>query len=102
MEGPLKELGKLEKVTTARAAQSASVADSLDVLIASMYETKKQMEESGFEVDTVRQLARTVDVQRKEVDERQKEVYSSISRLGKALEKVRPNHAPGAYLDSAW
>ena len=100
MEGPLKELGKLEKLTTARAAQSA--ADSLDVLLASLYETKKQMEESGLETDPARHLARTVDAQRKEVDERQKEVYSSISRLGKALEKVRSKHVPGAHLDSDW
>jgi hypothetical protein len=98
MEGPLKELGKLEKLTTVGSTKSASVAESLDSLLSSLYDAKRHIEESGVDEDTLRRLARTVEAQKKEVDERQKEIYSSISRLGKALDKVCWNGAPNIVL----
>lgn len=87
MEGPLKELAKLEKLTAAR-GKSGLVTDPLDALLSSLYDAKKHIASHGMDEDTVRHLARTIEVHKKEVDDRQKEVYSSISRLGKVLDKV--------------
>ncbi|RDB21319.1 Protein RMD5 A [Hypsizygus marmoreus] len=86
MEGPLKELAKLEKLTAAK-GNVASISDSLDAILFSLQDAKKLFTEHGVDNDTLRNLARTVELKKKEVDERQKEVYSSVSRLGKALDK---------------
>lgn len=87
MEGPLKELAKLEKLT-ALSGKTPSISDSLDALLLSLQTAKKHVADFDIDEDTMRLLAHTVEVKKKEVDERQKEVYSSVSRLGKALDKV--------------
>jgi hypothetical protein len=88
MEGPLKELGKLEKLTAGK-GKEGSIQGSLDSLLSALNDAKDQVESSGVSVDLMRQLERTVESKRKEVDDRQKEIYSSTARLGKALDKVR-------------
>lgn len=87
MDAPLKELSKLEKLTAGK-GKEASIQDSLDSLLASLHEAKDQIEATGVDTDTTRQLARTVELRKKDVDDRQKEIYTSVSRLGKALDKV--------------
>lgn len=90
MDAPLKELAKLEKLTeqSAGKGKSASIGDSVDSLLQSLRDVKDRLE-AGTETDnTFSQLAITVEARKREVDERQKEIYSSLARFGKGLDKV--------------
>jgi hypothetical protein len=93
MDGPLKELSKLEKLTSGPLKGKVSISDSLDSLLQSLREAKDAIQPGTVSPDLLLQLSQTVDVKKKEVDERQKEVYNSVSRLGKALDKVRTQHS---------
>ncbi|KAH7930830.1 hypothetical protein BV22DRAFT_1027990 [Leucogyrophana mollusca] len=88
MEGPLKELAKLEKLTEkSNKGKAPSIENSLDALLQSLREVKERIEMGTASEDTFALLAQTVDARKKEVDEKQKEVYNAIARLGKALDK---------------
>jgi hypothetical protein len=87
MEGPLKELTKLERLTAAY-GKAPSIADSLDSLLGALQNAKQQCQDLGEDEIALFQLGQTIEAKKKEVDERQKEVYSSVARLGKALDKV--------------
>ena len=92
MEGPLKELAKLEALTSDAAngkRKAPSVNDSLDSLLDSLREVKDRLQAGSASDETLVLLAKTVDARRKEIDDRQKEVYNSLARYGKALDKVR-------------
>lgn len=86
MEGPLKELVKLEKLTASK-GKAPSISDSLDAILSSLHDVKNQLEKGQVDQDTLQQLSRTVEAKKRDIDDRQKEVYSSVSRLGKALDK---------------
>ncbi|PBK78094.1 hypothetical protein ARMSODRAFT_991560 [Armillaria solidipes] len=89
MEAALKELTKLEKLTgdSSAKAKSASISDSLDSLLDSLHDARQLCVEDVLPQDACMNLSRTVEARKKDTDERQKEIYSSMSRLGKALEK---------------
>lgn len=84
MEGPLKELTKLEKLSNGKAP---SILDSLDALLCSLQAAKEAIQ-AGDAYQPLQPLAQVVEMSKKEVDDRQKEVYSTLSRFGKALDKV--------------
>ena len=90
MEPLLKELTKLDKLTDNASGKlkSPSISDSLDSLLQSLRDTKERLEAGTETQDTLIQLVSTVEQRKKEVDDRQKEIYSSLSRFGKALDKV--------------
>jgi len=92
MEGPLKELTKLEKLTAKSSTKGkpTSVDDSLSSLLQSLHEAKARIETDGVSDDTILQLVQTIEAKKKEVDDKQKELYNSLSRMGKALDKVCP------------
>lgn len=87
MDVPLKELAKLEKLTAKSSSKgkTASVSDTLDSLLQDLYQAKQQHAAGDLSLDL---LAQTIETRKKEVDERQKEIYSSVMRIGKALDKV--------------
>ncbi|KAK0459673.1 CTLH/CRA C-terminal to lish motif domain-containing protein [Desarmillaria tabescens] len=89
MEAALKELTKLEKLTgdSSAKAKSASISDSLDSLLDSLRTARQLCVEDILPEDARINLSRIVESRKKDIDERQKEIYSSMSRLGKALEK---------------
>uniref|UniRef100_A0A0W0F9A1 LisH domain-containing protein n=1 Tax=Moniliophthora roreri TaxID=221103 RepID=A0A0W0F9A1_MONRR len=89
MDGPLKELSKLEKLTanTGTRGKTPSIADSLDSLLEVLERTKQQVASDGASKETWKFSIDTLDSKKKEIDEKQKEIYSSMSRLGKALDK---------------
>lgn len=89
MEGPLKELSKLESLTTGK-AKGPSTQASLDALLNTLRETKDAIAASGT-VDPARiqAMAQVVEGKKKDVEDRQKEVYGSMARFGKAWDKVR-------------
>jgi len=90
MESPLKELAKLEKLTAKSSVKGKthSIPDLLDSLLQSLDDAKDHIEGGTLLEETLIQLSQTIEARKKEVDERQKEVYSSLSRFGKALDKV--------------
>ncbi|KAJ7156026.1 hypothetical protein C8R43DRAFT_1087387 [Mycena crocata] len=89
MDGPLKELAKLEKLTAGASGKgkSPSISDSLDSLLHSLREARDAIQPGAASPDLLLQLSQTVELKKKEVEDRQKEIYSSVSRLGKALDK---------------
>ncbi|KAG6820607.1 hypothetical protein H0H93_014523 [Arthromyces matolae] len=87
MEGPLKELDKLEKLTASK-GKTPSINDTLDDILLSLQDAKKTVEDSdALDEATLQQLCQAIEVKKKDVDDRQKEIYSSVSRLGKAMDK---------------
>jgi DNA repair exonuclease SbcCD ATPase subunit len=91
MEGPLKELAKLEKLTDKVSVKekSPSISDSLDSLLQSLHDVKDRLDAGTQTQDTFGRLTMTVEARKKEIEDRQKEIYSSLSRFGKSLDKVR-------------
>lgn len=90
MEGPLKELGKLESLTSEPSkSKSPSIQTSLDSLLASLKETKNAIAAGGVDPGRLQALAQTVETRKKDIEDKQKEVYSSMARFGKAWDKVR-------------
>ncbi|KAL0946957.1 hypothetical protein HGRIS_013113 [Hohenbuehelia grisea] len=89
MDAALKELDKLEKLTsqTSSKGKSPSIADSLDSLLQSLRDVHTRCTSGEATPADLSQLSKVVEGKKKEVDERQKEIYSSLSRLGKALDK---------------
>jgi hypothetical protein len=90
MDGPLKELAKLEKLTAGSSGKgkSPSISDSLDSLLHSLHEARDAIQAGSVSPDVLLQLSQTAEAKKKEVEDRQKEIYSSLSRFGKALDKV--------------
>ncbi|PPQ78096.1 hypothetical protein CVT25_015630 [Psilocybe cyanescens] len=86
MDSLLKELTKLEKLTAVN-GKGASIAQSLDSLLQSLKEARAAFLDGECSEEDLKQLAQLVEAKKKEVDDRQKEVYSVLSRLGKALDK---------------
>lgn len=89
MDPLLKELTKLEKLT-ATSAKGPSIAQSLDSLLHLLHQAREQFVRGECSEESIRQLVQVIENKKKDVDERQKEVYSVLSRLGKALDKVPP------------
>jgi len=87
MDAPLKELGKLEKLTSK--SSSWGKAEAVDAIIAALQNVKELAATGEVSEETWKTLCETLEAKKKEVDERQKEVYNSVARLGKAIDKVR-------------
>ncbi|KAI0664914.1 Sfi1 spindle body protein-domain-containing protein [Cubamyces menziesii] len=97
MEGPLKELAKLEKLaagTPSAKGKAPSVDQSLDALLDSLRNAKESFQEGTGSQAMLETLAKTVEEKKKEVDDRQKEVYNALAKFGKALDKKFPNPLP--------
>lgn len=90
MDVSLKELDKLEKLTTtAVKSKTNSVDDSLDGLLVTLRDLKQRLEAGSASENDVENISRVVEERKKDVDDRQKEIYASLTRLGKVLDKVR-------------
>ncbi|KAI0064615.1 hypothetical protein BV25DRAFT_1881953 [Artomyces pyxidatus] len=98
MDAALKELIKLEQLTakspSANKGKTPAINDSLDSLLQTLYGHKKRLEEGLSSEQELQSLAKTVEVRKKEIDDRQKEVYNSLARYGKALDKRFPTSLP--------
>lgn len=93
MDGLLKEIAKLEKLTSNSSAvnksKSPAINDSLDSLLQTLLEQKSRIERGASCPEAQFQdLSKTIEQRKKEIDDRQKEVYNSLARYGKALDKV--------------
>lgn len=86
MDAALKELTKLEKATDPNG--KTSINQSLDSLLQTLHDAKASFLAGHCSEDFLKQLAFMVEAKKKEVDERQKEIYNILSRFWKALDKV--------------
>ena len=95
MDTLLKELGKLEKLTsgTSPKGKAPSIIESLDSLLESLREVKDRFQAGTATEDTLGVLSKTIEARKKEIDEKQKEIYNSLQRYGKSLDKVRLTNA---------
>jgi len=87
MDAALKELAKLEKLANAK-APSISISSTLDNMLQTLYQAKEAMKTGDLSSEQFISLAQRIETAKKEIDDRQKEVYSATSRFGKALDKV--------------
>lgn len=95
MDGPLKDLAKLRAVTEGTSkGKNPSIEHSLDTLLQTLYQVRSRLDAGTTTEDTFALLAQTVEAKKKEVDEKQKEVYNAIARVGKALDKTFPQALP--------
>ena len=87
MDASLKELTRLETLT-ASDGKSPSLIDSLDSLLDSLRKAKDEFLSGNCTEEQLSQLTQTIESKKKEVEDRQKEVYSVMSRFGRTLDKV--------------
>lgn len=92
MDAALKELAKLGKLTTDGKAKSPPIDQTLDALLTTLRDQREKLQSGCTSSETFEGLTAKVENLKKDLDERQKEIYNSISRYGKALDKARPLH----------
>ncbi|KAG8706891.1 hypothetical protein FRC08_000810 [Ceratobasidium sp. 394] len=116
----LTELSKLQSATdiTGKASRTTStkktktkapapaVGQSLDALLSHLHELKHklsvaelaegelQSNSSDLSEDDLVSLTKVIEERRKDIEERQKEVYASLGRMGKLLDKKFPMQLP--------
>ncbi|KAF9532932.1 ubiquitin-protein ligase E3 [Crepidotus variabilis] len=93
MDASLKELTKLEKLTASN-GKGPSIDQSIDSLLATLKEARASFVSGGCSAAYLKELAKSVEAKKKEIDDRQKEIYNVLSRLGKALDKKFPVALP--------
>ncbi|THH07438.1 hypothetical protein EW145_g3381 [Phellinidium pouzarii] len=112
MDGPLKELDKLQTLSSfedkassssyasavisavplsGKRKQTTNIADALDGLLAALRDAKERVEAGTASEDDVANVANIVEERKKEVDERQREIHATLGRIGKALDKKFTN-----------
>lgn len=87
MDAPLKELAKLEDLTSPNGKEH-SIESTLDSLLKALQDVKQRVLSEEMDTPIFQGLVQTIESKKKEIEERQKEVYSSINRLGKVIDKV--------------
>ncbi|KAI0721662.1 hypothetical protein C8T65DRAFT_800148 [Cerioporus squamosus] len=97
MDGPLKELSRLEKLAAGASAgkgKAPSVNQSLDTLLDALRNARERfIAGTGSQANLVA-LAKLVENKKKEIDDRQKELYNATAKVGKALDKKFTNPLP--------
>ncbi|KLO18529.1 ubiquitin-protein ligase E3 [Schizopora paradoxa] len=111
MDAALKDLSKLENLTHLSRASSyvqrsplastsgkgkstSSIEESLDGLLASLRDVKERLEAGTASEEDVANVCKIIEERKKEVDERQKEIYSTLGKVGKALDKKFTSAVP--------
>ncbi|KAJ8078725.1 hypothetical protein PM082_013008 [Marasmius tenuissimus] len=88
MDVLLKELTKLEKLTASNGrGKTVPIKESLDTLLSTLEHRKQMVETEGVTPESWKGVTDILESKKKEIDERLKETYSSMSRLGKAIDK---------------
>ncbi|KAG8691837.1 hypothetical protein FRC11_007803 [Ceratobasidium sp. 423] len=85
--------GKTARASTGKKSKSKApaIGQSLDVLLSNLYELRQKVgngESSSTVTDEdFKLLANNIGEKKKDIEERQKEVYTSLTRMGKLLDK---------------
>lgn len=91
MDAALKELAKLEQLTdpsSSKKGKTQAIDQSLETLLTTLRTARDKVAAGTASPVTLVALPKSVDTCRKEVEERHKEVYNVLARMGKALDKV--------------
>jgi hypothetical protein len=88
MDASLKELAKLEKLANAK-DKGPSISSTLDSLLQTLHHVQAAIQTGEPSPESFIALGQAIEAKKKDIDERQKEVYSATSRFGKALDRVR-------------
>lgn len=118
MDGALKELTKLQKLSSFKPSVSPSrssisyltassfnssgkkpttgIVDSLDGLLAALRDIKERIEAGTASEEGVANVAKIVEERKREIDDRQKEIYATLGKVGKTLDKVCSCASSGA------
>jgi hypothetical protein len=93
MDGILKEIGKLEQLTQWDASiakgKAPAVSTSLDTLLNTLRAARAQLDTDPAAAGaSLTALPKAVAECKKDIDQRQKEVYNAVVRIGKAMDKV--------------
>ncbi|KAF8321560.1 hypothetical protein DL93DRAFT_2072274 [Clavulina sp. PMI_390] len=81
--------------TSKSKAQTVSVQSSLDVLLASLLDAKQQLESGNKTVaDVASIVSSSIETSKTQIEERQKEIYNALNRIGKGLDKKFPEPLP--------
>ena len=94
MDSALKELDKIVKLTSSTspvAGKSKPIHVSLDSLLHTLHDYKSRLQASTLTEAELGELPKLVESTKKEINDRQKEVYNEMAKYGKALDKVRFN-----------
>jgi DNA repair ATPase RecN len=97
MDAALQELSKLEKLTSNAKTKTPSIQDTLDSLLQSLRSERDNIEIGTSTPDSIQAIVSKVESAKKDIDDRQKEIYNSLARFGKALDKVRDGIQPRCY-----
>ncbi|KAJ3786596.1 CTLH/CRA C-terminal to lish motif domain-containing protein [Lentinula aff. detonsa] len=94
MDALLKELSKLETLTAQSPGKNKtpSISDSLDDLVFTLQSAKADV--NSIDEGSWNSLVQTIEARKKDIDDRQKEIYSATAKLGKAVEKKFPANLP--------
>ncbi|KAF8654176.1 hypothetical protein AX16_003705 [Volvariella volvacea WC 439] len=93
MDLPLKELAKLEKLVSSE-GKPQSITGALDSLLTIFQEAKTQLQSGSDQDVVIQQIVQAVDGKKREIDDRQKEIYNASNRLGKAIDKKFSSSLP--------
>ncbi|KAI0030740.1 CTLH/CRA C-terminal to lish motif domain-containing protein [Vararia minispora EC-137] len=97
MDSALKELDKLDKLTSfspAAAVKSKPIEASLDALLDTLRDYKTRLQAGTLSDAELKALPKLVEGRKKDIDARQQEIYGTLSRYGKALDKLFVNSLP--------
>jgi hypothetical protein len=92
MDSALKELDKLDKLTSstpAASGKSRPTEATLDDLLDTLRDYKSRLQAGTLSDAELKALPKLIEGKKKDVDARQQEIYGVLSRYGKALDKVR-------------
>jgi predicted nucleic acid-binding Zn-ribbon protein len=89
MDAVHSELAKLRTLSSQAQGKWPSIPSSLDSLISDLRAAKQKLQsEQASPSDVAVNVKQAVEDRKKAVDERQKEIYNSLNRLAKNLDKV--------------
>ncbi|KZS99287.1 hypothetical protein SISNIDRAFT_448176 [Sistotremastrum niveocremeum HHB9708] len=86
---------KLENLSGNGRSKAPPIQQSLDALLESLYSAKAALETGSSTPRAVAtQVQKAVEGRKKDIDDRQKEIYGAIGKMGKNLDKKFPNTLP--------
>jgi hypothetical protein len=88
MESVKVELAKLRTLSAAEQSKWPPITESIDSLLSELRAAKEKLHAGETPHQITTSIQHSVEGRKKAVDERQKEIYNSLNRLAKGLDKV--------------
>ncbi|KAG8931223.1 hypothetical protein FRC02_003038 [Tulasnella sp. 418] len=75
-------------------AKSPAMAHSLDIILKQLQHARNAIETGALSEPTYLEIVKLLEQQKKSLDERQKEIHASLTKLGKSIDKRFVNSLP--------